>query len=46
MTGLKFELDIDAAIQKMGLPPAKLANSANQGHELFLDTPSCFKEDK
>ena len=46
MTLLKFDLDIDAEIQKLGLPPAKPANSANQGHELFLDTPSCFKEDK
>jgi hypothetical protein len=46
MTNLKFDLDIDAKIQKLGLPPAKPANSANQGHELFLDTPSCFKEDK
>ena len=31
MTGLKFELDIDAEIQKLGLPLAKVANSANQG---------------
>ncbi len=46
MTLLKFDLDIDAAIQKLGLLVAKPANSANQGHELFLDTPSCFKEDK
>ena len=30
MTGLKFELDIDAEIQKLGLSPAKPANSANQ----------------
>ena len=30
MTGLKFELDIDAEIQKLGLPPAKPANSANR----------------
>ena len=30
MTGLKFELDIDAEIQKLGLTPAKPANSANQ----------------
>jgi hypothetical protein len=29
MTGLKFELDIDAEIQKLGLPPAKVANPAN-----------------
>ena len=29
MTGLKFELDIDAEIQKLGLTPAKPANSAN-----------------
>jgi len=34
MTGLKFELDIDAEIQKLGLPPAKPANSANQGEEV------------
>ena len=46
MTGFKFDLDIIAEVQKLGLPPAKPANSANQGHELFLDTPSCFKEDK
>ena len=43
MTGFKFDLDIIAEVQKLGLPPA---NSANQGHELFLDTPSRFKEDK
>ena len=43
MTLLKFDLDIDAEIQKLGLP---VANPANQGHELFLDTPSCFKGDK
>ena len=30
MTGLKFELDIDAEIQKLGLTTAKPANSANQ----------------
>ena len=29
MTGLKFELDIDAEIRKLGLPPANVANSAN-----------------
>ncbi|HIB44212.1 MAG TPA: hypothetical protein EYO37_09690 [Nitrospina sp.] len=34
MTGLKFELDIDAEIQKLGLTPAKPANSANQGEEV------------
>ena len=34
MTGLKFELDIDAEIQKLGLSPAKPANSANQGEEV------------
>ena len=43
MTGFKFDLDIITEVQKLGLPPAK---PANQGHELFLDTPSCFKEDK
>ena len=43
MTGIKFALGIDAEIQKLGLPPA---TSANQNHELFLDTPSRFKEDK
>ena len=31
MTGLKFELDIDAEIRKLGLAPAKVANPANQG---------------
>ena len=31
MTGLKFELDIDAEIQKLGLLPAKHANPANRG---------------
>ena len=31
MTGLKFEIDIDAEIEKLGLTPAKPANSANQG---------------
>jgi hypothetical protein len=30
MTALKFELDIDAEILKLGLPPAKVANPANQ----------------
>ena len=30
MRSLKFELDIDAEIQKLGLSPAKPANSANQ----------------
>ena len=30
MTGLKFELDIDAEIEKLGLTPAKPANSANR----------------
>ena len=30
MTGLKFELDIDAEIEKLGLSLAKPANSANQ----------------
>ena len=34
MTGLKFELDIDAEIQKLGLSLAKPANSANQGEEV------------
>ena len=34
MRGLKFELDIDAEIQKLGLTPAKPANSANQGEEV------------
>ena len=34
MTGLKFELDIDAEIQKLGLTPAKPADSANQGEEV------------
>jgi hypothetical protein len=29
VTGLKFELDIDAEIAKLGLPPAKVANPAN-----------------
>ena len=28
--GLKFELDIDAEIQKLGLTPAKVANLANR----------------
>ena len=46
MTGIKFALGIDAEIQKLGLPPATSATSANQNHELFLDTPSFFKEDK
>ena len=46
MTVLKFDLDIDAEIQKLGLPVANPANPANQGYELFLDTSSCFKEDK
>ena len=30
MTGLKFELDIDAEIQKLGLPLANPANPANR----------------
>ena len=30
MTGLKFELDIDAEIQKLGLPLANPANTANR----------------
>lgn len=30
MMGLKFELDIDAEIQKLGLTPAKVANLANR----------------
>ena len=30
MTGLKFELDIDAEIQKLGLPLDKVANSADR----------------
>ena len=33
MTGLKFELDIDAEIQKLGLLPAKVAKSANRGEQ-------------
>jgi hypothetical protein len=31
MRGLKFELDIDAEIQKLEILPANSANSANQG---------------
>ena len=34
MTGLKFELDVDEEIQKLGLLPAKPANSANRGFEI------------
>ena len=34
MTGLKFELDIDVEIEKLGLSLAKPANSANQGEEV------------
>lgn len=30
MTALKFDLDIDAEIQKLGLPPANPANPANR----------------
>ena len=30
MTALKFDLDIDAEIQKLGLPPAKVAKPANR----------------
>jgi hypothetical protein len=33
MTGLKFELDIDAEIQKLGLPLAKVAKPANPGEQ-------------
>ena len=32
MTNLKFDLDIDAEIQKLGLPIAKVANPANRGN--------------
>jgi len=32
MTNLKFDLDIDAEIQKLGLPVAKVANPANRGN--------------
>ena len=42
MTGLKFELDIDAEIQKLGLPPAKPANSANPCSTLIFDIPSRY----
>ena len=41
MTSLKFELDIDAEIQKLGLPPAKVAkpaNPCNEKNELFSES--------
>jgi hypothetical protein len=41
MTSLKFELDIDAEIQKLGLPPAKVAKPANpcsEKNELFSES--------
>jgi hypothetical protein len=34
MTALKFELDIDAEIRKLALPPANSANSANQDEHI------------
>ena len=41
MTALKFELDIDAEIQKLGLLPAKVAKPANpfgEKNELFSES--------
>lgn len=41
MTSLKFELDIDVEIQKLGLLPAKVAKAANpfgEKNELFSES--------
>ena len=42
MTALKFDLDIDAEIQKLGLPPATPATSANR-EENRAKSSNCSK---
>ena len=46
MTSLKFELDIDVEIQKLGLLPAKVAKAANprgEKNELFSESGRYIK---